>query len=78
MALIDAIALLQHLFLGKMTPPCLKAADADGSGSLEAVDAMGILGFLFLSGPPPAQPFPACGVETNPTALPCDRYAPCD
>ena len=66
--LSDAIHLLDHLFLGEEAPSCIDAADTNDDAVVDLSDAMHVLQFLFLGGPPPEQPFPACG--TDPTADP--------
>jgi hypothetical protein len=58
----DAVFLLQYLFLGSETPPCLAACDVDTDGDIASVtDAIYILSFHFLGGPAPRSPFPECG-----------------
>ncbi|MBI4606252.1 MAG: lamin tail domain-containing protein [Planctomycetes bacterium] len=65
--LADAVKVLFHLYAGGVMS-CLDAADADDSGSVELTDAVLVLRFLFLDGPPPAAPFPAPGVDPEPPA----------
>ena len=67
----DAIAALSRLFLGGALLPCLDAADADDDGALSLADPVLILSWLFLGGPPPAEPGPdACGEDPTADALP--------
>ena len=59
----SAIFGLNWLFLSGATPPCQKACDVDGSGTVNITDMVSILNFLFLSGPPPSLwggPNPVC------------------
>lgn len=66
------------LFRGTRAPPCLAACDANGQGGLQAVtDAIYLLRYVFLGGPPPAPPFPQCGVGALETdeAVDCDQAA---
>ncbi len=59
----DPSALLSSLFKGGNAPPCLAAADADGSSEVDISDAVYLFNYLFKAGPPPAAPFPACGID---------------
>ena len=45
--------LLNFAFLEGVEPPCLVACDTDGDGVLGVPDAVRLLRYLFLSGPPP-------------------------
>ena len=57
----DAISTLGHLFLG-LQLPCPAAADSTGEGDhLVITKPIYTLQFLFMGGPPPPAPFPACG-----------------
>jgi hypothetical protein len=60
----DAIALLEHLFLGGSID-CPAAVDVNGDGEQDITDAVAILGFLFTGGPPPEPPSPACGPDPD-------------
>jgi hypothetical protein len=61
----DAVALLDHLFLGGSPPPCgdntiehpanVALLDANGDGNADLSDAVHKLNFLFLGGPGPIQ-----------------------
>lgn len=75
----DAIALLDHLFLGvRQDLACLKAADADDSGELDITDAVDILHHLFLGEVYIPSPGPDdCGSDPTPDALGCVRYQSC-
>jgi len=77
MQITDAIALLGFLFLGSAEPRCQDAADADDNGQVQITDAIRILGYLFLGGGPPAAPFPECGEDPTPDALPCSSQPGC-
>jgi hypothetical protein len=72
----DVIGIILHLFEGS-TIACLKSADVDGSGALDVTDPVYVLEYLFLTGPAPASPFPACGIEAAPSPLACDAYPAC-
>src|SRR5262245_15709490 len=74
----DAIKLLEYLFLGSDSPPCLSAADAGDDGTVDLGDAILIIFYLFLdseSGFP--APFPSCGIDPTPDSLTCQSYPPC-
>ena len=57
----DAIGILGMLFLGT-TPLCQEASNANADAAVDISDPLVILTRLFLGGPPPAPPFPDCGV----------------
>jgi hypothetical protein len=65
----DAVAVLNYLFLGGVSPQCLDAADTDDSGDLNLTDAVYLLMHLFLGGDPPPSPFPDPGPDPTPDAL---------
>jgi hypothetical protein len=66
MDLTDAVAIIEHLVMGRALA-CTDAADSDDSGVLDLTDAIYTLNHLFLSGPAPAAPGPhTCGAD--PTA----------
>jgi mono/diheme cytochrome c family protein len=48
LAITDAIASLNYLFLGGNPPPCVPVADVDDNGAVQITDAVALLGFLFL------------------------------
>lgn len=74
----DAIGILNFLFLGEAAPTCQTAADVDDSGLLNITDPVALLNFLFLSGPPPAPPSDACGLDPTADPLGCDGYSSCE
>jgi hypothetical protein len=63
--LTDVVFLLNFTFLAGVEPPCLAACDANGDGAVpgSVSDAVYLLDFNFRDGPPPAAPFPDCGLE---------------
>lgn len=64
--LVDVLQLLCFTFGGcpGYTPPCLKAVDIDGNGSINGlVEALYLLAYLYQGGPPPPPPFPNCGPD---------------
>lgn len=72
--LTDAVYLLNHLFLGGETPPCLSACDSNDDGGVDLSDAVAILGFLFLGAEAPPVPWESCGPDPTPDALACDAF----
>jgi hypothetical protein len=74
--LSDAIGVLGVLFSGDAAE-CADAADADGNGVLEVTDPIVLLQYLFLGGPPPASPYPDCGVGAGSGGPGCDAYSGC-
>ncbi|MGQ9592125.1 MAG: hypothetical protein ACUVYA_17735, partial [Planctomycetota bacterium] len=64
----DPVGALGYLFLGAAVLPCLDSGDVNDDGALEITDAIHAFGFLFLGGPPPAAPFPGCGLDPTPSA----------
>ncbi len=67
----DAVYTLIYQFLKSTVPPCLDALDYDDNGSIEITDVVGLLNYLFLSGLPPADPFPVFDVDPTPDGLSC-------
>ena len=47
------------------SPPisCLDAADLDDNGTIQLIDAIFLLDWLFVAGPPPADPYPLPGAD---------------
>ncbi len=86
LTLTDAVNILNFLFLGAATPPCLDAADSDDDGQIALTDAVRVLGFLFLGflflgNAPPAPPgHEICGKDVNQENpdLGCESFSPCD
>jgi hypothetical protein len=75
LAVSDAIRILVHLFRGDPAAvPCADAADADDSGAIDLADAVHLR--LFLGGPVPAAPFPACGEDPTQDGLGCEEACP--
>lgn len=75
--LVDVARCLSVLFQGD-TVECTDAVDIDDNGILEITDAVSLLSYLFLSGGPPAAPFPDCGADPTPgDPVPCDSYSGC-
>jgi hypothetical protein len=77
----DGIFVLNFLFLGGATPPCLEAANGNDDNVLNITDGIYILNFLFLGGaspPPPGPPSEACGPDPGvPNDLGCISYTGC-
>ena len=67
----DPVRLLTFLFVLPTPPSCLEACDSNNTGDLNITDAIFTLSFLFLGGPSPPPPGPACGLDASPSALGC-------
>ena len=74
--IVDAIGILQLLFLAGTDPMCDDALDINDDDSRDILDAIVLLNFLFLSDEPPLSPFPACGPDPTPGALDCQITPP--
>ena len=76
--LSDALKILFFLFVTENSGhSCQKSLDADDTGNIGITDTIWLLRYLFLSGPPPSQPCPACGVDETPDDLTCERAGAC-
>ncbi|MCA8962755.1 MAG: hypothetical protein KDC38_19665 [Planctomycetes bacterium] len=73
--LADAVFAEQYLFVGGADPACAKACDANDDGFLDLGDPITLLNWLFSDGPPPGPPFPQCGDDPTPDAIPCSTSA---
>jgi hypothetical protein len=64
--LADVIFLGLRLFTAESFYPCREACESNGDGAVDIADMIYIANFLFLDGPPPAEPFPDCGEDSSP------------
>ncbi len=77
--LSDAIQLLDYLFRGGATPPCLDAADANDDGAVNLSDPVGILAHLFQGAGDLPGPSGECGEDPTPgDRLECASFPACD
>ena len=67
----DPVSVLNWLFLGGADLDCLDAADVDDNGGVQLTDPVYLLNNLFQGGPPPAPPWPSCGVDPSADELSC-------
>lgn len=72
----DPISILAYVFVGGQLN-CLRAADADGTATLNPADAVGLLYHLFQGGRPPVPPYPDCGIDPSALGLGCLSYPAC-
>lgn len=72
----DAIFQLSLLFDGQMSN-CDDSCDANDDGQLDLGDVPFLLEYLFALGSPPPAPFPSCGQDPTPDALPCAGATAC-
>jgi len=75
--LADAVSILDAIFAGREKPPCLDAFDANADLAIDIGDAVVLMAHLFVAGPPPAPPYPACGWLPARTGLGCEAFPPC-
>ncbi len=68
--LADAFQTLEVVALGA-NHSCPGALDINNDSLLDLADAVSLLEYLFLDGPPPRVPFPSCGVPTYPGNFSC-------
>ncbi len=61
----DFVALCSTIQRGEV-PPCADALDIDDHAGVDPGDALALLFHLFAVGPPPAEPYPACGIDPTP------------
>jgi hypothetical protein len=74
----DAVNILRYLFQGSPEAvACARAADLNDDGLLGVGDAIYLLNFLFVAGPPPPPPFPGCWFDLKEDRLACDSAAGC-
>lgn len=76
--LVDAIRLLESLFLEGSSLLCRDACDSNDSGSLDIADPIYFLQYLFLDGTPPAAPHPLCAGDPTADDLGCSPLLGCD
>ena len=70
--LIDALGILNYLFISGPDPDCFDSADVNDDGSIGLPDALALLNYLFSNGAPPAAPFPNPGADPTADTLPGD------
>ena len=68
---------LSYLFGGGPKPRCLKAADANDTGTVDLTDSIYLLNFLFSGAAEPDAPFAACGPDPTLDELLCETFAAC-
>ncbi len=74
----DAVAIIWYLFIGGDAPDCLRSVDVDDNGEMEiSTDVIYLLGYLFIEGKSPPEPFRDCGIDTSSDELTCESYPPC-
>ena len=54
----------------------MDTADVNDDGVVNITDLIFLNNFLSFGGPPPPDPFPACGKELTTDGLSCVRFAP--
>jgi hypothetical protein len=77
--LSDVVKVVLSIFVpAEVNLPCERSADFDDSGTLNILDALGLINYLFLEGSPPVQPFPGCGLDATPDSLGCEGFTLCE
>ena len=74
--LSDPIRILEHLYQGKPSGPCLDALDGDDTGELDLSDPIYLLSYLFQGGPEPPPPYPDRGPDPTVDTLVCEAAEP--
>jgi len=81
---IDAVSIMDFLFLGESRLECLAAGDSNADRRVDVSDAVFLLQVLFNGGPEPPEPGPPgspCGADGDPAhallGLGCDVYRGC-
>ena len=72
--LVDAIFVMQFLFVGGAAPLCVDSADANDDGQVNILDPVNLLEYFFNSGPPPPVPFASCAKDPTYDQLRCLLY----
>ena len=75
---VDALTLLEHLFIAQPAPNCLDSAEINGDGQLDVGDAISLITYLFGAGIAPAAPFPDCGIPDGDDESQCESYGGCE
>ena len=75
--LVDALLLLQALYLDGSIGGCDKACDSNDDGFLGITDPVALLMHLFSGGTPPPAPYDACGEDPTDDGLDCEAYDAC-
>ncbi len=70
----DPIAGLGYMFLDEGPASCEDACDIDDDGRMLLNDMIALLAALFISGEPPAAPYPGCGSDPTADGLGCGGY----
>lgn len=77
----DAVSIVHHVFnrefLFSFPVRCEDAADANDDGAVNVTDALYLLNALFVGGPPPAAPFPECGLDPTGDEIACASSQHC-
>ena len=73
----DPVEMLDLLFGVNPSVSCADALDANDDGGANIADPVYVLGRLFSAGPPPAAPYPDCGLDPTPDSLGCATHSAC-
>ena len=64
-SMLDADALLQHIYNKDNEPACLESADVNNDGEVRLGDVLQLISYATYGLFPPAAPFPACGRDLD-------------
>jgi hypothetical protein len=62
---LDAIVILRRMAGETPAFDCMEALNTNADGGVDAADALFVLRWVFLQGPPLPQPFPGCGFDAS-------------
>jgi len=66
----DAICIIGYIYRAGQCE-CRDCYDANDDGKISNADAVYVVSYVYRSGPPPADPFPSCGVDLTADGLGC-------
>ncbi len=70
----DTVAILDFLFKGNFSPPCMIAGDTDGDSVIDITDAIFLLIHLTQNTMAPCDPYPHPGEDVLNTGIECESY----
>ena len=77
LTLLDVVYQLEEITQPTSSLECADAYDFDDSGHLDVMDAVGLIGWLYLGHPAPSGENPICGPDLTDDEWFCDRRFSC-
>ena len=75
---IDVMYIFTWLYSDRVSPVCEKAMDVDSSDVVDFTDGIFLLNYLYLAGPKPGEPYPACGADSDTSlSISCGDFCGC-